>query len=342
MSFDLDALALAIAEPDADLAERTQARLEAADGTGYGRLTKLAAWWASTRGDERAAPPLRVLHLGVRSVALQPVPDVAWTEAGHPPEVLQAPLPGTPSQPESSPTRAASETRPESPALPAEPARPRTTALAPPTAARLEHHALDATAGLPDDVDAAIGWAVALVDAAVDAGTDLLLLGVPDPFPGRLVAAALMGLDPVEATGWPDEAGLDDESWMAEVAALRDGLVGLRPVRGEPLELLRALGHPGIAAGTAALLQAAARRTPVLLDGPGAATVALLARRAVRASRGWWQAGSGSGQNLHERSLTSLRLDPLVRLEVQREDGTGARLGLAVLEAAAGLLRPES
>jgi nicotinate-nucleotide--dimethylbenzimidazole phosphoribosyltransferase len=334
VSLDLDALALAIAEPDADLAERTRARLEAADGTGYGRLTKLAAWWASTRGDERAAPPLQVLHLGVGSVALQPVPDGAWTEAGPA------------SQPETSETSETSETapgtRPEPPALPVEPARPRTTALAPPTAARLEHRALDATAGLPDDVDAAIGWAVALVDAAVDAGTDLLLLGVPDPFPGRLLAAALMGLDPVEATGWPDEAGLDDESWMAEVAALRDGLVGLRPVRGEPLELLRALGHPGVAAGTAALLQAAARRTPVLLDGPGAATVALLARRAVRASRGWWQAGSGSGQNLHERSLTSLRLEPLVRLEVQREDGTGARLGLAVLEAAAGLLRPES
>jgi nicotinate-nucleotide--dimethylbenzimidazole phosphoribosyltransferase len=312
VSLDLDALALAIAEPDADLAERTRLRLEAADGAAYGRLTGLAAWWASTRGDEQAGPPLRVLHLGAGSVAAQPIlAQNSPTDVGGPVEPV----------PSSAPARS--------------------TPPAPPSGARIEHRPLDAAAGLPDDVDAAIAWAVALVDAAVDAGTDLLLLGVPDPFPGRLVAAALMGLDPVEATGWPDEAGLDDESWMAEVAALRDGLVGLRPVRGEPLELLRALGNPGIAAGTAALLQAAARRTAALLDGPGAATVGLLARRAVRASRGWWQAGSGSGLNLHERSLNSLRLEPLVQLAVQREDGTGARLGLAVLETAAGLLRPE-
>jgi len=46
-----------------------------------------------------------------------------------------------------------------------------------------------------------------------------------------------------------------------------------------PDDLLEALGDTDLAAITACLLRAAARRTPVLIDGPVAAAAALVAHR---------------------------------------------------------------
>jgi nicotinate-nucleotide--dimethylbenzimidazole phosphoribosyltransferase len=65
---------------------------------------------------------------------------------------------------------------------------------------------------------------------------------------------------------------------------------------------------------------------------------AMLARRVARPAAGWWQAGHGTSDPLHERALTGLLLHPLTRLDLSVEDGAGARLGLGVLDAAAFLL----
>jgi len=191
---------------------------------------------------------------------------------------------------------------------------------------------------LPDDVDAAIEEAAAAVDSAVDAGTDLILLSAPDRMAGRVLAAHLIDIDAVEATGWPDQARLDNSAWASEVASLRDGLRRVGGLRGVPVRLLHALGSPVIAAGSTALLQASARRTPVILDGPSSAACALLAHRVTTTARAWWQAGSDADEPLATRVLSSLRLSPLLQLDLQIEDGTAARLGLEVLRTATALL----
>lgn len=203
-------------------------------------------------------------------------------------------------------------------------------AMAPPSRARVSVSPLDA----PADVADAYAWGVATADDLADDAADLLLLSVPDSAAAAVVSAHLLTLDPVEAMGWPARAGLDDDAWIAAVVALRDGLRGVRAMHGDHGPLLQAVGSSAIAAGTGLVLQAAARRTPAILDGPGAAACALLAYRVTRRARGWWLAGHSSGTVLHDRTLKELRLDPLVRLGVTAEDGTGARLGLAVLEAA--------
>ena len=191
---------------------------------------------------------------------------------------------------------------------------------------------------LPGDVDAAIERAAAAVDSAVDAGTDLILLSAPDRLAARVLATHLIDIDAVEATGWPGQAGLDDAAWAREVAALRNGLRRISGLRGVPVQQVRAVGSPVIAAATAALLQTAARRTPVILDGPSAAAAALLAQRVTDTARAWWLAAGGVDDPLATRVLEGLWLDPLVRLDLRIEDGTAARLGLAVLRAATALL----
>src|SRR5262249_698400 len=191
---------------------------------------------------------------------------------------------------------------------------------------------------VPGDVDAAIEAAAAAVDSAVDGGTDLILLSAPDRMAGRVLAAHLIDIDAVEATGGPDPAGVGTPRAGSEVAPRPGGVGGVGGRRGVPVRLLQALGSPVIAAGSAALLQAAARRTPVIVDGPSSAACALLAHRVTTTARAWWQAGSDADDPLATRVLSSLRLTPLLQLDLRIEDGTAARLGLEVLHAATALL----
>jgi len=191
-----------------------------------------------------------------------------------------------------------------------------------------------------DAVAEAISWGTATADEAADGGVELVVLSVDDPEATRALAADLLGLDAVEASGWPQDRGLTDEAWMAEVAALRDRLRPLRDLRDRPAEALRALDAPVTAGAAALLLQAAVRRTPVLLDGPGAAAAGLLARRVSYRVTDWWQAAHEAPDPLHERALASLGLTALTRLDIAVEDGTAALVGLAVLERAAVLLDP--
>jgi nicotinate-nucleotide--dimethylbenzimidazole phosphoribosyltransferase len=139
------------------------------------------------------------------------------------------------------------------------------------------------------------------------------------------------------------------------VAAIRDGLRRLRGIHNQPELLLKTLGNPALAAGTGLLLQAVARRTPVFVDGPGAAACALLAHRIARPARTWLQSTDGGADPLHDRVLSELRLPPLTQfrlkatigddesapLDVASEqprptsaDGTGARVALFLLETA--------
>lgn len=191
----------------------------------------------------------------------------------------------------------------------------------------------------PPEPGAALEWGVALADEVADAGADLILLSLPDRPGADALAGSLMDLDPVDVLGWPGAAGLDDAAWSAAISDLRDALRRLHGLRGDPDRQLDALGSPVMAAGAGVLVESAQRRTPLILDGYGAAICALTTRVAARAARDWWQAGQAPAEGLHARALTSLRLEPLTRLEILAEDGTSARLGLDVLLAATRLLR---
>lgn len=185
--------------------------------------------------------------------------------------------------------------------------------------------------------DAAVARGLALADALADDGTDLALLVSDSGLAGRALAGFLMGLDPIETNGW-QTGDLDDDRWMTEVETVRDLQFALRGLRGRPIAMMRALDHPGIAAATAFVLRCAARRTPVVLDGPGAAAAALLAMRCSRPATQWWLAAEVGDTPLHERTLTSLGLTALTRLDLRVEDGTASAAALALLGMATRLL----
>jgi nicotinate-nucleotide--dimethylbenzimidazole phosphoribosyltransferase len=203
----------------------------------------------------------------------------------------------------------------------------------------------------PAAIDDLIPWAIAAADRAIDGGADVVMLGVPatGAIAPSVLAARLLRLDAVDAAGWPAISGESDVSWVITVTTIRDGL---RRVQGrfsddvidpEPAELLRRLDDRWLAAGCAAVLRSASRRTPLILEGFGAAVSGLFAWHLNPASAGWWLPADGPvlamgftgvHDGLHDRVLAAMQKEPLVRLGLSHADGTAGRIALAIVEAA--------
>jgi nicotinate-nucleotide--dimethylbenzimidazole phosphoribosyltransferase len=125
---------------------------------------------------------------------------------------------------------------------------------------------------------------------------------------------------------------------MVKCAAVRDAARRGRTRQADMVDLLAEVAGPDIAAMSGFLLQAAVRRTPVLLDGVVSGAAALIAHRIAYRSRQWWLAGHRSTEPAHTRALDRLDLEPLVDFGLRLGEGTGALVALPILAAAAATL----
>nr|WP_223183816.1 MULTISPECIES: nicotinate-nucleotide--dimethylbenzimidazole phosphoribosyltransferase [unclassified Streptomyces] len=190
-----------------------------------------------------------------------------------------------------------------------------------------------------EETEAAVRLGIAIADEEADSGTDLVVLGdlsVGGTTPAATLIAALCGTDASVVTG-RGGAGIDDLAWMRKCAAIRDSLRRARPVLGDQLELLGAVGGADLAAMTGFLLQASVRRMPVILDGVVGAACALVAQRAAFRAPDWWLAGQVSGEPAQMKALDRMALNPLLDHGVHVGEGTGALLALPLVRAAAAL-----
>jgi nicotinate-nucleotide--dimethylbenzimidazole phosphoribosyltransferase len=189
------------------------------------------------------------------------------------------------------------------------------------------------------EVTAALEAGRAIADDEVDGGADLLVagdMGIGNTTPAAVLVAALTGTEPVAVVG--RGSGIDDAAWMRKTAAIRDALRRARPVTADPVGLLRTVGGADLAAMAGFLAQAAARRTPVLLDGLVVGAAAMVAEELAPGARDWWLAGHRSTEPAHELVLDHLKLSPILDFGMRLGEGTGALAALPLLQMAAQLL----
>lgn len=341
---DLDELAADIDWPDREAARAAQQRWDALTkpAGSLGRLEELGTWWCSVRGACPAPPPadpVLLLVAGDHGVARE-----AGTSA-YPPEVtaqmVRAFLRGEAAA-NALARSASARVRVVDAGVDADPDY--AADLAPGVADRRIRRG----SGSIDREDAmtlaeaerAVALGVALVDDEVDAGADLLLLGdmgIGNTTVSAVIISLLAPGDVVSLVG--RGTGIDDATWMRKCAAARDAVRRGRPDKGAPLELLASVGSPDLAVMVGALLRAAGRRTPVILDGPLTSAAALIAHRIAYKSRDWWQASHLSVEPAHAAAFARLDLAPLLDLKMRLGEGTGALLALPLLRAAAATLQ---
>ncbi len=190
-----------------------------------------------------------------------------------------------------------------------------------------------------DQAATAIELGREIADDEIDSGADLLVVGnvgVGATTSASSVIASLTASDPISVTG--RGSGIDDVGWMDKVAAIRDAMHRAKDARGDMTKLLARIGGPDIAALSGILLQAAARRTPVILDGVVVASAALVAHRLDFRSRQWWIAGQDSGEPAHAIALERLDLRPVLDLTMPHEEGIGGLLAVPIVRSAIAVL----
>lgn len=193
-----------------------------------------------------------------------------------------------------------------------------------------------------EELVAAFGHGATLAAELLDGpeGAPCLVLGeigMGNTTAAAALAAALLGLRPEEAVG--RGAGADPKGLAVKQAAVGAALARHTDRPRGPLELLRRLGGAELAALAGAMLTAAARRRPVLLDGFAVGVVALAATRACPALRDHLFAAHRSTEPAHAAVLTELGLEPLLDLRLRLGEASGAALALPLLEQAAALHR---
>jgi nicotinate-nucleotide--dimethylbenzimidazole phosphoribosyltransferase len=162
-------------------------------------------------------------------------------------------------------------------------------------------------------------------------------MGIGNTTAASAITAALTGADPAAVTG--RGTGVDEAGWGRKVAAVRRALAANRPDPADPLGVLAALGGFEIAGLVGVILEGAARRVPVVLDGLIATAAALVAARLRPEAREYLIAAHRSAEPGHARLLEVLGLVPCLALGMRLGEGTGAALGIALLRAALACFR---
>jgi len=193
--------------------------------------------------------------------------------------------------------------------------------------------------------DADLAHALAAGRRAVDGAAhdaDLFLLGemgIGNTTAASALACALTGGDAgtlVGAGTGLDEARVAHKRAVVERAlALHGGAIAAAPV--PAMEALRRVGGLEIAALAGAMLAAAQRGVPVLVDGFIVSVAALAAVRLQPGVRDWLLFSHRSAERGHQCVLDALQAQPLLQLDLRLGEGSGAALALPLLRLACAL-----
>jgi len=161
-------------------------------------------------------------------------------------------------------------------------------------------------------------------------------MGIGNTTASAAITAVMTGSDVNDVTG--QGTGIDEQSRRKKVAVIEGALRRHRPDPSSATDVLSKIGGLEIAGMAGVILGAAAARVPVVLDGFIAGAAALIACGLQPRCRQYLIASHRSLERGHQVILEHLRLKPLLDLELRLGEGTGACLGMGLVQAAVKIL----
>jgi nicotinate-nucleotide--dimethylbenzimidazole phosphoribosyltransferase len=181
------------------------------------------------------------------------------------------------------------------------------------------------------------------IDLAVscrETGIDLVGtgdMGIANTTPSAAIVAAFSGLPAAAVTH--RGTGIDDVALARKVTVIEQGLARNRPDPRDPVDVLAKVGGFEIGGIAGLIVGCAAEGIPVVVDGFISTAGALIACELHPCIREYLFAAHRSVEVGHAAMLERLRLEPMLDLQLRLGEGTGAALGMTLVEASLRLLR---
>ena len=180
---------------------------------------------------------------------------------------------------------------------------------------------------------------IELVEEELPKGIDILGtgdMGIGNTTASSAITTALTGADVTTVTG--RGTGLDDEGWKRKVKVIEKTLKINRPNPKDAIDVLSKVGGFEIGGITGVILAGARYHIPVVIDGFISGAAALIATSLSPKVKSYLIASHQSVEQGHKIILEYLGLKPLLNLDLRLGEGTGAALGIFLVEASLKIL----
>ncbi|OGO22113.1 MAG: nicotinate-nucleotide--dimethylbenzimidazole phosphoribosyltransferase [Chloroflexi bacterium RBG_16_50_9] len=161
-------------------------------------------------------------------------------------------------------------------------------------------------------------------------------MGIGNTTASSAIGAVMTGKPVSEVTG--RGTGLTDEQLAHKIEVINRALAVNRPDPTQPLDVLAKVGGFEIGGLAGVMMGAAARRIPVVIDGFISGAAALIAVALAPRLKEFIIPAHVSAEAGHPVLLKHLGLKPLLDLGMRLGEGTGAALGIFLVDAAARAL----
>lgn len=190
-----------------------------------------------------------------------------------------------------------------------------------------------------DEAERAVLVGVELAGLGVREGLGLIGtgdMGIGNTTPSAAVTAVMTGEPVAAVTG--RGTGIDEAGLARKISVIEQAIARHSPDPADPLDVLAKVGGLEIAGLAGLILGSAAHRIPVVLDGFIAGAAALIAAGLQPLCREYMLASHRSVERGHRVILDRLGLTPLLDLDLRLGEGTGACLGISLIQASLKIL----
>ncbi|MFQ5645571.1 MAG: nicotinate-nucleotide--dimethylbenzimidazole phosphoribosyltransferase [bacterium] len=170
-------------------------------------------------------------------------------------------------------------------------------------------------------------------------GADLLGtgdMGIGNTTPSTAISAVITGKPVAEITG--RGTGIDDSALTHKIEVIEQAIEKNRPDSNSALDILAKVGGYEIGGLAGVILAGAAARVPVVIDGFISASALLIACKLAPRAVDYIMTSHNSVESGHKVIYDYLGVSPLFDLSLRLGEGTGAALGMSLVEAGVKIL----
>jgi nicotinate-nucleotide--dimethylbenzimidazole phosphoribosyltransferase len=191
-----------------------------------------------------------------------------------------------------------------------------------------------------DETETAINVGVEMAEQSFGRGGFMLAtgeMGIGNTTPSSALFSALLPAAVEDVTG--RGTGLDDAGLVHKTAVIARAIEVNRPAMRDPLSILSSVGGLEIAGICGLCIGGAARRMLVVVDGFISTAGALVAMRLNPAIKDYLFFSHQSSEKGHRAFFEKEKIRPILDLDLRLGEGTGAVLGMQIIENALRLYR---